>query len=249
MRKGALISGAGFLSLLLLASAVVLIDKALFWRSQRDEILQWAKLGADNTQPPNRPAVLFIGNSIMADFPLKLAFHQHCQVINKGVDGDGIREVAQRYGLEVEATPHDYVVIEGGINDILGCVSENRDEKAIHRLIIDEYRRLLELAQERGKKVMVLEILPVTRKFFLPYMKAVPLPTALDVKRTNRLIRDINDDLRRLCTERRAVFIPTHAAIADGQGDFRRDFAAADGYHVNVSGYKALTSAIEPFLD
>lgn len=227
-------------------SATIFIDKALFWRSQRDEILQWAQ----KTTPPHthRSTILFIGDSIIESFPLRAAFSQEFIVINKGVHGNSIKQVADRYISESNMTQHDVVVIEGGINDVLGCVINNRDEIVTYNYIIEAYRKTINVAKKQNRDVLIIELLPVTHKFLLPFSKKIPLPTSFNVTRVNEFVRRINADLRKLCSVEGVYFVETHRTLVGSSGEFNRTFAAADGYHVNVSGYKALSTAIEPDL-
>lgn len=235
--------------LLMLATAcAAFVDKALFWRDQRDEMLAWSQKTDTPGAWKKRPVVLFVGDSIIASYPLKAAFSGSCIPINKGVRGDDTTRIALRYRNEIKTTPHDILVMEGGINNIIASVTNGYSDSSTLAGIMDSYRSTIDLANKHGKKVLVIEILPVTNKFLMPYSKQIPLPNSFEVSRVNVLVDHVNSKLRQLCVTERAAFIETHSIVSDSDGSFSRSFATADGYHVNVSGYKILTAAIEPHI-
>lgn len=233
--------------LLSVSAAGYLIDKSLFWRSETHEYSKLATFYEGSTSQPKFVA-MFIGDSIFANYPLKSLFSQSIHVANMGVGGNSINQVAERYRVEVIKTPHDLIVIEGGINDIIGAVGNNRNLLNTHKNIISEFEKTCRLAIKQGKHVMVMEILPVTNRFLLPYMQAIRLPTDFDTVKVNNLVDNVNTDLRKLCLKNGAYFIETHLLVSDAKGDFSRSFVHADGIHMNIFGYKVLTTAIEPYI-
>lgn len=238
---------SGIILFILAILAIVFVDKSLFWRTQRNEIEEWAQHAAV-VQSKNRPIVLFIGDSRIANFPLRLAFPQNFMIINKGIGGNSIKQISERYRSIIDKTPHDIVVVNGGINDILGCVINNKNEKIIVSNILYQYEKIISMSINNNKDVMIIEMIPVTNRFLFPFMRAVSLPTRFDVKKTNRIVVKVNDQLKKLCLKTGSSFIETHNVLAHSNGEFIRDFSAADGYHLNITGYKVLSSVIEPYL-
>lgn len=245
LKKGTIIVAAAVA--LLLMPLLVLVDKALFWRSELISISEQAS--RTSPEPGCTPRnIMFIGDSIFAGFPLKAMFPQSLTVINRGVSGNSIRQIADRYKTEVVSTSHDIVVIEGGINDILGCIIKGKSEEETARSIITAYRETVSAARSGGKKAVVCSILPVTHKFLLPYSRAIALPTEFDVNRVNSLVRLVNGRLLKVAADYQASYCDLYGAVVDSNGEFQRSFAAADGYHVNGSGYKAISDTLMQYL-
>jgi lysophospholipase L1-like esterase len=237
-----------FVGLAVLSCPVfVLLDRALFWRSERKFLIEQ---GA-STSPVAHTCthtVLFIGDSILANFPLRVMFPQTLLIVNRGVRGEGIKQIADRYQKEATNTRHDVAVVEGGINDILECITNKGNEPAAQDYILASFRQIIEVARDNRKAVMVTSILPVTHSFLLPYSKRITLSTEFNVSRVNTVVRRVNSDLEKLCKEYRVPFINIHSAVTDEKGEFQRSLVATDGYHVNVFGYKAIADVIIPFL-
>jgi lysophospholipase L1-like esterase len=225
----------------------VLLDKALFWRAERRFLIEQAAYTPVVKHSSTRQA-LFLGDSIFANFPLRVMFPQTLLVVNKGVRGDSIRQIVDRYVKEAGDVPHDIVLAEGGINDILECIMNKGNQTATQDYILASFGRIIEVARRNRKMLVVTSILPVTHCFLLPYSKRVTLSTKFDVSRVNTLVRSVNSELERLCTEHQVPFIDIHSAVTDQKGEFQRSLVATDGYHVNVFGYKTLADAITPFL-
>lgn len=240
MRKTTMAVATAFA--LIAIGGVVLVDRALFWRAEQNAMVEYASL--PSLCAPAQTAylrVMFIGDSIIAHFPMKATLPQCFIVINKGVSGESMKQISQRYNKEIASTKHDVVVIEGGINDIIKCMKKGEDERATVKRIVGCYRNTLSLAKSGGKKAVVCSVLPVTHAFLLPYSGAVPLPTAYDMARTNGMIDRVNDELLRLAREYDVQFCDLHRVVSDQNGEFQRSLAAADGYHVNVFGYKVIS--------
>jgi lysophospholipase L1-like esterase len=226
---------------------LVLLDKALFWRSERKFLIEQAASTPPITQTCTHQ-VLFIGDSIFANFPLRVMFPQALLIVNKGVRGDSIKQIADRYQKEATAAPHDVAMVEGGINDILECIANKGNETAAQDSILASFKQIIEVGRRNRKTVVVVSILPVTHSFLLPYSKRITLSTKFDVSRVNAVVRSVNSELERLCTEYRVPFINIHSAVTNQKGEFQRSLVATDGYHVNVFGYKVIADKIIPFL-
>lgn len=225
---------------------ILLIDFALYWRSERNELL---KLASDTEVPKIHISkikiILIIGDSIIANFPFN-AFNANDNIIiyDKGVEGDLIEQILERYQSISNIMPHDIIIFEGGINNILSSIMSNFPKDVMRKRIIDSYWRMIKIAINNGKKAMVLEILPVTHKYLFPFMKIIQLPTMFNVETSNKFIDNINSELRIICKENGAHFIETHYKLENFRGELKREYASTDGYHININGYKILSELI-----
>lgn len=229
-------------------SVAVLADKALFWRSERDALWNQATDESARDQGICESRVLFLGDSIWAAYPTKVLLPRGITVVNKGVPGALTKSLAASYRAEAATIPHDILILEGGINDILGCAIYGANEQKARKEIIKSYRDIVSTATNAGKKVVVCSILPVNHRFLLPYYRLMRIPTPFDVKWVNQFVQSMNTELQRIADEFGVEFCDLHRVVVDSHGRFHRSFAVFDGIHVNVLGYKAVTGALMPVL-
>jgi lysophospholipase L1-like esterase len=223
-----------------------LADKAQFWRAQLYKIQRLS--GQTRSDEYASLRVLFIGDSIIESYPVKAMLPQRYHVLNEGVRGDGTEDIALRYSQIINQMPHEVVVVEGGINDIMGAVVEKKDEKAILGTILKSYETILTMATIRGIQPLCMEILPVTDRFLLPYSKAIALPSEFDAVTVNTFVRKTNKNLKQLCSQKSAPIITVFDAFLADDTKARREFMHADGYHVNVFGYEKLSQIVDQEL-
>jgi hypothetical protein len=191
----------------------VFADRAFYWRSQLVE-LRGLACRSDSGVP-------FVGDSQVANFPVALL---PFETRNLGVPGQGIQKICAR------APRSEVLILEGGINDLLGAVIHDRFFRPAS--VAEEMRKAI----PRGQRVYVLSLLPVKRRSLL---HSFPLPfySTFDVERANSLIVQANHALKILCWQTGATYIDAHAL-------WRPEHIADDGYHVTVSGYRVLRDLI-----
>jgi lysophospholipase L1-like esterase len=226
--------------------AGVLLDRALFWRAQLTVMLEANRMheARNDDDLSAQEKVLFLGDSIFAGFPLRAFLPAHCELLNCGVGGDGMGDIAGRYRDLSGRVQHDVLVMQGGINDILGCVSKGRNEEETLNEVVQHAQTVVDRAGRNGREVYLVSTLPVTDRFALPHLRSVPLPTAFDEARVNRLVIELNRRIQALATgHARIHYVDVHAAVLR-DGRFDRRYAAADGYHVNVYGYARMASVL-----
>lgn len=235
-------------AIVFISGAAYIADKALFWRAQLNELS-----ALSNTQQKfpskDQHRVVFIGDSIIDAFPVKALISNDYLVVNQGVKGNIIEEIQQRYESILRETSHDIVVVEGGINNILGGVLDGRNENEVYDSIIKTYGRILDQAIVNQVKPLCFELLPVTHAFLLPYSRMITLPTDYDVAQVNKLVLRVNDGLKQLCSSRSISIIETFEPFSTPQGEADRRYFHIDGYHVNVFGYSKMASLINSHLD
>lgn len=233
-----------FSSTIIVVCLVWLTDKALFWRTQLYELSALSSKTGKLATSQSKVLVV-IGDSIVESFPVKSMLRQEYYIINYGVAGDNIRNIAQRYKKIAKDTFHDVLVVEGGINDIIyNMVDDNRTKEKIYNYIIDSYREIIITAKMNNIQPICMEILPVTSRFLLPYARLFYLPTGFGPKQVNVMVRKVNNGLSELCIKNSVPLIAAYDAIATRQGEADREYINADGYHVNIFGYKKIAAVI-----
>ena len=193
--------------------------------------------------------VLIVGDSIIESFHVKAMISQKFFVLNHGVGGDSIENIALRYRELVKNTPHKIVIVEGGINDIICTIVGQGEKERTYNDIIDSYSEIINFAKNNNVKPVCLEILPVTNKFLLPFTKSISLPTKFDVQQVNDMVRKVNKGLKELCEMNSIQLFATYDAVVTKQGKASRNFIHADGYHVNIFGYAKMAAIINFKLD
>ena len=240
-----------FLSLCGNVLLVFVTDKGLFYHQQLDALLDASLPDASlprHVSPHGQPlppqTVLFIGDSIVYAYPLPALLPQQYTYINKGVRGERSPEIAERYASYVTDIPHDVVLVEGGINDILSCVRHDRDCAGTLQKISESAERIFKYARIHDKQTFYLSILPVTHRFLLPYTKLLSLPTGFDVEQVNTLVREANRRMQGVCKDYDVPYVNVFALMLEGD-ELSRAYAATDGYHINVSGYAAISGMLK----
>jgi lysophospholipase L1-like esterase len=144
-------------------------------------------------------------------------------IVNFGVGGNTIWQMQYRFKRDVlRLMPDpDYVILMGGINDILG-------HGALPADVIADYAELASLFQDAGSKLIAMEIAPCTvTRIFIARIKAA------------------NDGIRDIARIMNAPVIPLYAALLDTSGaGLNLAYDIGDGVHFNVAGYKVIGETI-----
>jgi lysophospholipase L1-like esterase len=236
---------AGICAMIL--SVLYVVDHALFWRHERDVLVKISRKSAKDSAKMNK-TVVFIGDSIMDNFPM--ASHWGCGFIysNWGVGGFSVNQIVSQYEKKSISTPRDILVIEGGINDILGCAQrEGCSQEGISIIVAEGLKKIidLELARETNK-ILITSITPVANKFLLPHLRAVSLPTSYNPATVNSIVDSTNALILKMCSTYNSprvkyVDISTPLKL---DGALNRKFGTADGYHINQEGYEVISSVL-----
>lgn len=143
------------------------------------------------------------------------------------VDGATLTTAAQTQEVALDAlaaSQPDNVYVLLGTNTLVNN-SENAENS-----FMAYYGRMIEMIQERlDPRVRI-------------YIQAIP-PTRPEVANNqpglnNDRIRRINSQLAALALEKGCYFIDLQEALADAEGNLNAEFAAADGIHMNPTGYQ-----------
>jgi len=141
------------------------------------------------------------------------------EIVNFGVGGNVVWQMWYRYQRDVlRIIPKpDYVLVMGGINDLLG-------HTALPEAVLADLSELYELIGSSGAKVIPLEVAPCT-------------VTKLYVKR----IKNTNLGIHVLAEKSKAPVVPIYEALTDGsKNGLDSAYDHGDGVHFNVNGYKKI---------
>lgn len=243
--KGAIL--VSVMTLVALA-ALYLVDHAMFWRYERNVVVTASRMSVKESKKVDAE-VLFVGNSIMDMYPMASHWGNRFEYRNIGVGGLGIRQIARQYRDIGTTIPRDVLVVEGGLNDVLGC-AQRKDctQEQVVDLVTDGMKQIIDVEMQHGDSaVYVLSITPVTNKFLLPYLRAFPLPTAFDPSLTNSYIDYVNTHVKKMCVSYnsdRVRYVDVSSPLKI-KGALNRQYGAADGYHINQEGYQVVSSVVE----
>jgi lysophospholipase L1-like esterase len=177
---------------------------------------------------PRKPGrVVFLGNSLTELFDLSVL--GDTTYINRGITGDFTEGVLKRLDEVISLKPAK-LFIEIGINDLVEHVPvqeicNNYDE------IIDRVRKGSPLTQ-----IYMQSLLPVR-------MKSSFLTSSEDV---NGVIKQQNEELRKVAEKYRVAFIDLHDSFANGNEINPR--LTWDGVHLVDEGYEIWKGLLMPYL-
>jgi lysophospholipase L1-like esterase len=182
---------------------------------------------ADQTNPPPRQAILFIGSSSIRRWTnVARAFPGH-QVINRGFGGSHLSDSVAFVDRIVTPYKPRLVLLYAGDNDIASGVSPEQ--------VLGDFKAF---------DARIHAALPNTR---IAYLAIKPCPARekyLDrVKATNRLIREYT------ATNDRLLFVDLFTPMLTKEGRPRADVYLEDGLHPNAQGYELWASILRPILD
>jgi lysophospholipase L1-like esterase len=145
------------------------------------------------------------------------------EIINFGVGGNTLWQMLYRFKRDVlSLVPEpDYVLLMGGINDILG---HGTHETGIRK----DLEEIYEIITETGATLVPIEIGPVTA--------------------THRFVERVklsNKAIRELASLYEVHYVPLYDALCteDGNG-LQQEYDIGDGVHYTVAGYKKIGETV-----
>jgi len=181
---------------------------------------------------PGEQRVVFIGNSITdawaqyfgTMFPGK-------PYVGRGISGQTTPQMLVRFRQDVIALKPAVVVILAGTNDIAGNTGPSTLE-----MIEDNLASMTELAQANRIKVVLASVLPVFDYPWKPGLEPAPRIVAL------------NAWIKSYATQRGAVYLDYHSAMADQRQGMRAELSS-DGVHPNEAGYRIMAPLAERAIE
>jgi lysophospholipase L1-like esterase len=193
---------------------------------------QWEKdirsfEAADQSNPPPRGAVLFIGSSSIRLWTnLAQAFPGH-QVINRGFGGSQVSDSVAFVSRIVTPYKPKLVLLYAGDNDIAAGKSPER--------VLSDFKAFVE---------RIHAALPETRIAFIAIKPCPARERFLESVRTaNHLIQAYT------ASDKRLLYIDVFTPMLAKDGRPRADLVIKDGLHPNAQCYELWASIIRPILD
>lgn len=169
------------------------------------------------TLKPNKD-VVFIGDSIVAYFPLK-QYVMDDYIHNLGIPGDTSKGVYARLE-QVYALKPKTVILHIGINDDALLPYETKDTIKQIELIVEELNRHLPQTQ-----VIVVSLTPINQKDF-------PSSTYVLHRHIN-FSKDVNKAIKRI---NNVIYLDLYALLVGDQEQLKSGYTT-DGIHLNEAGY------------
>ena len=182
---------------------------------------------ADQTNPPPRGAVLFIGSSSIRKWTNAPAQFPAHQIINRGFGGSHLSDsVAFAERIVLPYRPR-VVVLYAGDNDIAADKSPE--------VVLADFKTFV---------AKIHAALPETRIAFLAIK---PSPSRMkflaQIKSANRLIREF------IAGNPKLVHVDVFTPMLGADGQPRAELFASDRLHLNDDGYKLWAGIVGPVLD
>lgn len=155
---------------------------------------------------------------------------QRIRVVNMGVSGDTVRDLASRWTTDVEDLNPDWLSIMIGINDVwrqFDCRLQTENH-----VKIGEYAEILESLIKRT--LPRLRGLILMTPYFVEANRSDPMRTLTD---------EYGAVVRQLAERYAAVFVDTQAAFDRVMGELHPMAIAADRIHPNLTGHMLLSRA------
>jgi lysophospholipase L1-like esterase len=173
--------------------------------------------------------VVFLGDSIFDYWGSRQGtWFSYPGWINRGIGGQTTHQLLLRERHDALDLHPKAIVLEGGSNDMrLGFSPEE---------IRDNILSMGELAESHGIRVFVVEMTPVC--------DCIRQLTGL---RTVARIRQLNNLLAAICTEKHWELLRFNAPLADANGLMRAEMTV-DGVHPNAAGYALLAPIVKRSL-
>ena len=196
-----------------------------------DILKQEAKITARKN--PQRLTIL-AGDSLSLWFPPEL-LPEDRSWLNQGISGEVSNGLLQRLDF-FDRTKPEKIFIMVGINDLIRGL-DDQEILANYQQIISYLRR-----KHPQTEIVVQSILPHGEEGITwegkEKLLAIPNPR----------IRNLNQELNNLATEKGVKYLNLHPLFTDKQGNLRSDFTT-DGLHLSPPGYLVWRTALQMYTN
>lgn len=172
---------------------------------------------------------LFLGDSITDFYDLD-KYYEGINVVNSGISGNTTKDILKDMNNRVYRYNPSKVFLLIGTNDIQQDFS--KDE------IVNNIKEILNNIKDK-------------RKYSELYLESIyPVDEAKkgSEDRTNKVIKEINSELKSFCKDSNIKYIDLYSKLVD-HDDILSDDYSNDGLHLNDEGYEVVTSEIKKYLD
>lgn len=222
------------INLLLLASVYYGVRRIGGWRYllqrvQHDESGPYANRHDQFARLPERSgAVVFAGDSHIAQCEWHEWLGDDPPVLNRGIIGDGVEGLLTRLDSDVLRFQPSRIIVCIGVNDLFfGKKTED---------IAPRYRELVQKIRSGAPQaeLLLVSVLPVNNRV---------RDTGLD----NARVKALNEAIRKIAGEWALPYLDLYSELADADDELAAKFTA-DGVHLNGTGYAVWKHNLAPFF-
>ena len=191
----------------------------------RDNIRRYSEANQKVGPASSDKRVVFLGDSITDGWRLNEYFGDR-DFINRGISGQITGEMLGRMKEDVINLKPKAMLVLAGTNDLARGIAI--------RTIEDNLSMIADLAVYNHIQPVFASVLPVS-----DYHRDVNPTYAQSLRRSPRLIRELNDWLQSMCEQRHFTYVDYYSAMVDQAGWMPADMAD-DGLHPNAKGYRVM---------
>lgn len=191
---------------------------------------------AQESEAPQRPRVVFIGDSIIYGWPglRPNGNFKDIEVVNRGIGSQLTAQMLLRFRQDVIDLHPRVVVILGGSNDLARLL-----QPAVPT-IESNLASMAELAGANGIHV-VLSSLPPVSDYELDVDGKPALRTATH---SPPQIVEANEWMKKFARKRNFIFVDYYSSLVDERGFFKKGYSQ-DGLHPNDKGYAIMEKLLK----
>ncbi len=179
----------------------------------------------------DKEKIIFVGDSITERYDLtKYYDYDNKLIINSGVSGYRTNNIISRFNVLVKQHQANKMFLLIGTNDVSREISADD--------IFYNIKRIINMTKEQSPdtKIYVESVYPVNNNM----EKAG--------KRTNDVIKDINEKLEEYCNQNNIIYINMYDELTDSEGYLDQQYTV-DGLHLNDKGYEVVTSKLKKYVE
>lgn len=170
---------------------------------------------------------VFLGDSITEGYDLN-KYYSDYPVVNSGIGGYTTIKILEKMDTMVYRYNPTKVFLLIGTNDI--AHKESKED------IINNIDK-------------IIDKIKANRKYTKIYVESIyPIDDEKEHKRDNKLINDINKDVKELCNKKGVEYINIHDLLMDDDGNLRDEYSN-DGLHLTDQGYEVVTKELKKYLN
>jgi len=183
----------------------------------------------DNAElgPPERARLVFIGDSHVEGWAPKPALAD-MEIVWRGMNGETSAQLLYRFQLDALALRPTGVVIQSGMNDLLGGVALSDGDQVAQRTV----RNLESMAAMAAESGLEVYLLTVVRPARLPLWRRPVLSDAIYDH-----VTEVNEELRALRTKGVHI-VDVDRALSCSSRELPAEFSV-DALHLSAAGFRS----------
>jgi len=183
---------------------------------------------ADETQPPAKHSILFVGSSSFTKWTDVQDYFPGYPILNRGFGGSTLPDVIRYAGDVIFPYQPKQVVIYCGENDLASS------DTVTAATVVDRFKTLFGMIRNKLGNVPVVFI----------SLKPSPSRSRLFPK-----MKEVNEQIKSfLQQDKNAAFADVYSKMLDADGQPIKDIFLSDSLHMNAKGYAIWKPVIEPLL-